>query len=229
MLTEIARARIGAFVKYAGYCEAKEIVPVFPSGVYGGIATKLLNNTAATVRRVDDRLFTKAGRVLELCHEEYLADDRLDGLSVTEVLKLRTAAWGRQAAAREKLFESVFQIAREASAHSSFEEQARIVIRAYHQSSEELTREREALNFQIKCEVAKGALGSGVSLVGLLSQLESPLPSIGLTLAAGAIWVLDKTQQYVPMLKELYRKQAEVRRGAAFGLHNFYSRLGSSK
>lgn len=34
-LTNVARGRLDAFIKYAGYCEAEELVPVLPSPVYG--------------------------------------------------------------------------------------------------------------------------------------------------------------------------------------------------
>lgn len=105
-LAIIARSRIGAFIKYAGYCEAKELVPVFPSEVYGGIAKKILNNAVNTLSSADEQgELLRAGRVMELCHEEFLDDRKLDMLSITDVLKLRSAAWGKQAAAREQLFE----------------------------------------------------------------------------------------------------------------------------
>lgn len=94
-LTNIARSRLASFVKYAGYCEAKTLIPMFSSGAYGAIAQRLLNNAIKVLAGDDDdRFWSKRNHVLELCHEEYLVDQRLDGLSIREVMRLRTNAWG---------------------------------------------------------------------------------------------------------------------------------------
>jgi hypothetical protein len=222
----VARSRIGGFLKYAGYCEAKDLVPVFNSDVYGGIASTLLNNASATLAAADEHgELLRAGRVMELCHEEFIDDALLDRLEISDVIKLRTSSWGKQAEAREKLFSSIFQIAQESSSKNSFEEASRHIISEYKSESENLLNEREKLGFQLKCDIASSTLAGGVGLVGLLSQLESPLQSIGVTLAAGGIWALDKSREYVPALREVKRQEDKMKRGAAFGLHNFYSRI----
>ena len=56
-LTQVARARIGAFIKYARYCEAKDLVPVFPSRVYGEIAAQLFSNARAVLATADEDPF----------------------------------------------------------------------------------------------------------------------------------------------------------------------------
>lgn len=227
-LTQVARARLAAFVKYAGYCEAKNLVPVFPSVQYGGIAQRLLNNARGVISENDpDRFWARRNRVLELCHEEFLADERLDKLTFPEVLKLRTKAWGKQAEAREGLFESVFALAQEHGDSADFIERVRPQIEEYRAASEDLTRERQNLAFQIKCDLGSAALVGGPALVGLMSQLGSPAASIGLTLAAGGLWAFDKAKQYVPMLRQHEAMEKAMKRGAGFGLHDFYSRIGT--
>jgi len=226
LLTKVARARIGAFIKYAGYCEAKDLVPVFTSDIYGGIASTLLNNAASTLATADEHgELLRAGRVMELCHEEFIDDSLLDRLEISEVIKLRTSSWGKQAQAREKLFTSIFQIAQEVSSNNLFEDSARRLISNYKSESEDLLNEREKLGFQLKCDIASSTLAGGLGLVGLLSQLESPLQSIGATLAAGGIWALGKSKEYVPALREIKSQEEKMKKGAAFGLHNFYSRI----
>ena len=82
----------------------------------------------------------------------------------------------------------------------------------------------EDVKFKIKCDLGIAALGGGTALTGLLSQLASPV-TMGLTLAAGGIWVFDKSKEYVPALRELKNKEHEMKRGASFGIHEFYTRL----
>lgn len=225
-LTMIARSRLASFIKYAGYCEAKNLVPVFSNGPYGLIAQRLLNNARATLAVDDeDKYWSKRNQVLELCHEEFLVDSRLDALSVEDVIRLRTKAWGRQARAREALFESVYTLAKENVAEAEFTGKAAALIREYRRASDEVIRERERLSFELKCDIGSATLAGGAGLIGLLSQLESPATSIGLTLAAGGMWAFDKAKQFVPALRQLRAKESEMKRGAGFGLHDFYSRL----
>ena len=225
-LTQIARGRIAAMIKYAGFCEMKELVPVFNGTVYGNIVSNLLNNTHKVLADIeDDQFWIRRNRILELCHEEFLDEKILDSMSIDEVIKLRTKAWGEQAKSREGLFSSVGEIALELDSEDLFQNKARDFVSKYRKDSEALVREREDVHFKIKCELGKATLGGGTTLIGLLSQFSSPLTSMGLTLAIGGVWAFDKSKEYVPALKELKNKELELKRGAGFGLHDFYSRI----
>ncbi len=188
-LTRIARARIGAFVKYSGYSEVREIIPVFESRPYGGLTIRLLDNARTTLAEADeDRYWFKRNRVLELCHEEFLLDAKLDDLSIDQVLRLRTHAWGKQATAREALFKSVYEIAHESGDSPQFEERAQALIVDYRKASEELIRERGNLGIKITCDLVSATLAGATSgIAGFLSQLTSPLASIG----TGHSWSAD--------------------------------------
>jgi len=221
--TIIARSRLAAFIKYAGYCEAKEIVPVFTSNVYGGIAKQLLSNASSVLRIADeDGELIRAGRVLELCHEEFIDDAALEKLSIRDVIKLRTSAWGRQAKSREALFSSVFMLAHEKSSSSSFEDNARELISSYKKDSEDLLLERRNIRFQVKCDLGKTVLGA-MGAEGVLSQLESPFVGVFETLLAGGVWALDRTKEYIPQIRQLKLQEKRMKSGAAFGMHNFYT------
>jgi hypothetical protein len=225
-ITQIARARIAALIKYSGYCEMKDLVPVFPSDVYGGVVSNLLNNAQIVLSEVEeDPYWFKRNRVLELCHEEYLSDESLDTLSIDEVIKLRSSVWGKQAEARETLFESIGAISQEIENDDNFEKEAKSLVEGYRKVTDDLENERTNLHFKIKCDIGIGVLGGGTGLAGLLTQLQSPLASMGLTLAAGGMWALEKSKDYIPVLKELKSKEESLKRGAGFGLQNFYSRI----
>lgn len=171
-ITCLARGRLGAIVKYSGYCEQKNLVPVFSACEYGRAMQLLLNN-ATNAAGTDDETRAWAGqqRTLDLCHEEFLVDRLLDDLSIHDVLRLRTVAWGRQARAREALFEAIRGLAADGYDHGA---DARTLIDRYRKDSEELVRERENLHFEINCDLGQDELLSGAGLVGLQFHLESP-------------------------------------------------------
>lgn len=225
-LTDIARARISSVIKYSGYCEAKDLVPVFSGSTYGGIVANLLNNAQMVLSGIEsDPFWMKRNRILELCHEEFLDEAILDSMSIDEVIKLRSKSWGNQAKAREALFSSIGDIALGIDDHNEFQSKAAELIGGYRKESEELIRERSNVHFKIKCDLGIASLGGGTALIGLLSQLASPLASIGVTMAAGGMWAFDKSKEYIPALKELKAREQEIKRGAGFGIHDFYSRL----
>jgi hypothetical protein len=225
-LTLIARGRLGGIVKYAGYCEAKGMVPVFNSHAYGPILAILLNRVRSFLQAGDrDGEYIRTSRVLNLAHDEFLLDERLDALSLDEVIKLRTRAWGNQATAREALFQAAYDIARDSVPSTDFESRVRVEIAKYKAESSDLLKERSSLKLSIKCDLGVAALGSGAAIVGNLSQIESPLPSIAMTLALGTMWALERAKEYVPKLKEMQAQSASLSRGAGLALHNYYAEL----
>lgn len=225
-ITKIARSRLGAFIKYAGFCEQKNLVPLFSSEVYGPISSLILNNTRDVLSGTDEDIFwTKRNRVLELCHEEYIDNDFLNSLSISDVIKLRTNLWGKQANARENLFASIAKLSANISSDPEFYTEAKKTITEYRNIASELELERKNVKFKIKCDIGIGVLGSITGLAGLLSQLQSPLSSIGLTLVAGGIWALEKSKEYIPVLREIRKQEEDIKRGAGLGIQNFYSRI----
>lgn len=149
----------------------------------------------------------------------------MDNLTIDEVIKLRSVAWGKQAEARELLFESVGAIAQDIEDNERFEKEAKSLVDGYKTVAGDLEAERTNLHFKIKCDIGIGVLGGGIGLAGLLTQLQSPFASMGLTLAAGGMWALEKSKDYIPALRELKGKEESLKRGAGFGLQNFYTRI----
>ena len=144
-LTHLARARLAAFIKFTGYCEAKELIPVLPHHTYGRIAERLFNNCRMALQEPEATLqLSRSTRVLQLCHEEYLVDERLDALSISQVIGLRTPAWGKQAAAREQLFRSIRELAQSAATEGDFDHTARALVHNYRIAASAVERERDA-------------------------------------------------------------------------------------
>jgi len=226
LITNIARARLAATIKYAGFCESKEVVPVFHHDVYGKIISNIINNTRSVFSEDrDDRFWLKKSRVLQLCHEEFMDDSKLETLSIEQIIRLRSKAWGVQAASRDELFASVSEVALEASNRPSFQQEAKKLIGKYRDESETLVRERANIGHMIKCDLGSSALAlGGGALVANESQLISPA-SITTTLIAGGIWFLQRRKEYLPQLENLKSQEEKLRRGAGFGLYNFYSRI----
>lgn len=224
-LTRIARARISTLIKCSGYCELKDIVPVFNGAVYGQVLTHVMNKSHETLSEIeDDEFWVRRNRVMELCHEEFIDDSILDAMSIKDVIKLRSIIWGKNAARREALFQSIGEIALESTSDTLFRQKSIDMLTQYRESSESLCKERERLNFKIKCDITKGVMTAGPAVAGCMGQLSLGW-SMGLTLLGAAPWAIDFFKENKEHHNEIKAKEKEIKRSACFGLHDFYSRI----
>jgi hypothetical protein len=227
-LSNIARARIGHTIKLTGYCMTQGLVPHGTNQWHDSILRTVLRKSAEFIDQIAevDPYWNYRNRALRLVHDEYLDITCLDQLSVEDVLRLRTAAWGRQAEARDALFDAVGQIARDACEEVDFDRAVLEQIRDYRQKAAEVEDERAALHFRVNCEVGKVILGgvSALTAAGAIATLGTGL-GMAAALTGGACFALQKYQELKPVADQLRQLEGEFKSDARFGIHNFYDRL----
>jgi hypothetical protein len=114
-LSNIARARLGSVIKSIGFCVSKQMIPFFGGAPYNSLANKIARRANDVIDRVSshDPFWASRAEVLRVAHEEYIDETVLDRMSIDDVLKLRTSAWGDQANAREEMLRSIAQLSKE--------------------------------------------------------------------------------------------------------------------
>jgi len=227
-LSNIARARIGHTIKLTSFCMTQGLVPYGTHLWHDSILRSILRNSAKVIDRVAeiDPYWNYRNCVLRLTHDEYLDLARLDELSIEDVLKLRTAAWGRQAEARDALFDAAGEVAREASEESNFDKAVSEKIRDYRQKAAEVEDERAALRFKVNCEIGKAILGgaSALTAAGAVTTLGTGL-GVAAAMAAAAYFALQRYQDLKPIADQLRHVEEEFKSDARFAIHNFYDRF----
>ncbi|ESQ15650.1 MAG: hypothetical protein N838_28690 [Thiohalocapsa sp. PB-PSB1] len=221
-------------MKSIGYCASKDLVPLFGGGSFEKLVGVFAARAAQVIDRVsdDDPYWRNRSRVLNLAHDEYINDDVLSEMPVDEVLKLRSVAWGKQAEAREELFEAAAELAHEALNEDDFDKAVGSRIRSYRSAAEEIRRERAALSFNIKCELLKGTGGiaasvmGGTAVSGAFSQMQTAMGA-GTLLLAGCLWSLNRITENKPAVDQLRLAEQEFQDNICFGMHNFYRNLAS--
>lgn len=231
--SRIGRARIASAMKTIGFCASRRMVPFFGHASTGKIAARIASRANKVMDAVTefDPFWATRSQVMRIAHSEYIDETVLAAMPVEEVLKLRSRAWGHQAAARDEMLQSIAAISAEIGDAEDFQQHAQASVLAYRKEAEELEQERKSLGFQIKCEVAKVVAltgsGGGAGLTGLLSQLQSGIGAAA-TLVAGCLYAIDKIKDYRPVSEQLKAAEQEFRDKAGFGLHNFYEGLKHS-
>ncbi len=219
--TNIARARLAAIIKTIGYCAAKELVPFFSNAFQHNISWKIVANSRQVIDELatEDMYWINRSLALRVAHEEFLDEAVLDQMSIGDVLKLRTKAWGEQANARDGLMKSVAEISRELDPTNELEKECKEKIRQYRSEAEKLERERSALKLKIKCEI--GIAIGGTVTAGTIAQVQTAVGA-ATVLLAGCVYALKKIKDYGPVRQSLKAAEEEFKDNAGFGLYEFY-------
>ena len=227
-LTLVARARLATVIKLLGYCDTKDIVPVFSTSQHWNVLNEILRNTQAEIDSVaTDPFIAQRTRLVDIAHSEFLDDAVLDQLSVKDVLRLRTKAWGRQAQSREALFRTLYQLASEIKRSEDFESQARERIRDYRSELDDVAKERRKLRYKIECDIGIG-LAAAAGGVGCLNLHSNPLSDAASAIALGVgALSLKAIREYGPAWEDFKARQLKLKNSIGFGLEQFYKVFGS--
>jgi hypothetical protein len=171
---KIAAARLGCMIKHLTLCDEAGFHPsssdtgmvalleLFQSESVLTLASVLQDNAQAeTIRR--------AVRVERVVLSESVSDTTLGKMSVAEVLRLRTKAWGRAGEARAAFFSAVRKLAEEHPDDSAFDRAVREVVDSYKRESAESRHELKKLVVDAAVAVGAGVLTGNLcqSLIGV--------------------------------------------------------------
>lgn len=224
-ISRISYARLGAVVKYIGYCQEKNVVPVLPSEGYQKITNLLLQNSSSIIRQnIDpgDSFWVRLNRIQNVVHEDFVNADAVNNLSVKEILKLRSKVWGKTLTAKEKLFESLREIALNTKNDNDFTDKATQQLISYRVEAEELETEWKKVRLKLICEIGIAATAAAPKVVGEITQVGNGMGSAELILVAGSVWFLQQVKGIGAQIIELQEREAKFRRGAGFGFTKSY-------
>lgn len=227
-ISRISYARLGAVVKYIGYCQEKNIVPVLPSEGYQRITNLLLQNSSSIIRQnIDsgDSFWVRLNRIQNVIHEDFVNADALNSLSVKEILRLRSKVWGKALTAKEKLFESLREIALDTKNDNDFTDKATLQLTSYRAEAEELESEWKKVRLKLICEIGIASTAAAPKVVGEITQVGNGMGSAELILVAGGVWFLQQVKGIGAQIIEIQERESKFRRGAGFGFTKSYPSL----
>jgi hypothetical protein len=134
--SRLAAARLGSVVKTLGICHLGDLHPVsMDVGVHallahiqGSAGSKLQTALAA---ENDPEVLRLALRVERVLFEQNVPDAILGAMSMKDVIKLRTKAWGAAGERRVKFFQTIRDIAQETKGEEDFDRRVKKEMAAY--------------------------------------------------------------------------------------------------
>lgn len=202
-LTRACYARLGAVTNALLLAEIHDLIP-FTTHTGAAAVMQVLDRNVASV--VDDLVQAddNDGEVLRRMRwlesyvfAEFLDHAALEEMSVADVLKLRTKAWGKDGEARVQLAKTLRGLARETANYDAFRSSCSTVLETYQRARADLDHELTRLRVKILAE-----FGMGLAKTGGLATVTAALHKL---LAAGSpevALVLGGAYQFLKMTKE---------------------------
>jgi hypothetical protein len=149
----LAAARLAAIVRSIGMCEVTGLHPfstdVGVSAVLDRIQEEASRSLEAQLAVDGESDVVRRGkRVERLLFEQLLPDVVLDSMSVSDVIKSRTVAWGRAGEHRAAFFSAIRRLSEDAGSDEEFDRAVRKEIDAYMKDREGLAGEWKKFGLQ---------------------------------------------------------------------------------
>jgi hypothetical protein len=227
-VSRICYARLGSVVKYVGYCQEKDVVPILPSEGYQNIVNRLLCNSSSIIQQnadPEDSFWVRLNRMQRVIHEDLVDASILADAPVKDILKLRDARWRDTMTAKERLFESLRQLALDSKNDYEFSEKTTNEIAGYLAVAEDLESEWKRIRLKLTCEVGVASIAAAPKIVGEITQISNGIGSAELILIAGGVWFLQQVKELGSEIIQLQEREAKLKRGVGFGLTKAYPSL----
>jgi hypothetical protein len=231
--TRLARARLGTLVKAFAHCTMRNLHPYCSDAAAARVLSLLQARTLSATDSLvaaDPSLSTQ--RRLAVLHQAVLADriddDALNKMSLQEVLKQRTAAWGAAMEARSRLFAALRKIAFDNPTEEQFQKACAKAIDEYLRASGQYEHQSRNLHVTVLLSflavfaamAAQGVKEGPAGSDALLQHVSSAWP-LWLLLAISSVSAWSASQ--VPKIRDLLKQQRDVEGMPGYALHAPYA------
>jgi hypothetical protein len=189
LMTRLCLARLASTVKSIAICATRDLAPYTSDSGIAAVIQLLNANTASLVGdrgASDERAL--ALRRLALLHDivlaEFIDPIALNAMSVSDVIRLRTKAWGKARENRTALAASLRQIALENPKSDEFQTACRKALRQHEDARSDWHHEIRKLGVRVVCDLGTYGLSAAAG-VGLVDKV-IPLGSLGTVLLLGS-------------------------------------------
>lgn len=226
ILTRMCHARLGMLTKCIGICEIKKLAIYTTDSAIAGTMQLLERNFSRIVSEsgVSEHqlsTFNNLSKLNNLILAEYIDADKLSDISVKQVLKFRTKAWGSANENRRKFLSQVKELSVESPDPDSFVESCKDEIDKYLKARTEYENEVYKLAIRLTCNF--GTVGFAGS-ASLLQQVISA-PSLELLILLGGSLITAYGAKRIPEITELLDAKSEIKDLAGYSLFRPYKGL----
>jgi hypothetical protein len=217
-LTRACLARLAALVRAMAHCDLLNLEPYLTDVGYMSVVHQLGANSREVAEEsapgdaADNTLQVarRLSRLHNLVVAEFLDTEALAQSSVSDILKLRTRAWGTAGEHRDRLARHLRQLGTEARSDDEFDRSCREALEEYRRARAEWDNEASQLRIKLLADLGRVTLGGiGGQLGGELAQKYVHLGSLEALLIVGGMIFLKAVGERGPELQALLHRRRE--------------------
>lgn len=199
----IVLSRIATLAKYLATCQ-KNGWQTYSSDPSLSQAIKVLQPRVITALEripqndVDQEMAARLMRFHQILLREILDPQSINKLSVDEILRLRSSAWGRAGNARAKLFEALANLARDGGSPSELDKAIEEEIGSYQHAVSDFKNEAKRLGLEFMTVCGAGLTAAGT---GTLEHIAAGSITLFLGLALSGVPVCAELKQVLALWK----------------------------
>jgi hypothetical protein len=218
VLTRICLARLGALVRAMLHSDSLRLQPYVTDEGYKSAIQQMAIGARTVVQDASnaypDGMATVAAAQLSRLHNLFLAEfldpEILAGMSVADVLKLRTRAWGKAGEHREVLGRTLREIGTQTANADEFEKQCRAALTEYRKARIDFDNEAAQLRIKLIADLGRLLLGMETGEVGAeLAHKYIQFDSFQTLLIVGGMIFLRLASERGPELQALLHRKTE--------------------
>lgn len=227
ILSKMCHTRIGTLVKYLGYSFIKDLHPFTTDVGYANVISKLEYNFVGTTEEIqsDEEVIKKQKRLSNLHNlilTEYIDPNKIDSLSVKQILKQRTKAWGKTQENRSKLIKELDIIALDCDSDSKFKRVCDLKFQEFLKTSEDYRHEMDKLKLMLLLDVNLFFFMNNQEFQLMEKVLKAP--SIETLLIIGGLGI-TYAKQHLSSVLDIMKKAEERRKTSGYAIYTNYKYL----
>lgn len=227
LISKLCHTRLGTLSKYLGYSFIKQLHPFTTDIGYANVISKLEYNFIGTVDSIQsDELLLRRQKQLSLLHNliltEYIDPIRIENMSVEQILRQRTKAWGNTQEFRTKLIEELNEIALDCNSEIQFQRLCKSRYEEFLKVAADYQHEVDKLRLMLLFDANLFFFLKGEAYYLLEKILKAP--SFETLLMIGSLGVLY-ARQNIEIILDIIKKAEERRQATGYAIYSNYKYL----
>ena len=231
LLSKMCHSRIGALVKYIGYSHNKQLHPFTTDVGYAKVMSKLEYNFVGALETIkDDKDFLKKQKQIaslqNIILSEFVDPQRLDNLSIKQVLKERTKAWGKTQENRTLLINEISEIAEDCQTEKQFERACKTKFKEFLKVARDYQHQVDKLKLMLLFDANLFLLVKGETFTLLEKILKAPsLETLLILGGIGGITGLQYLRSQTGLILDLIKKAEDKKETTGYAIYTNYKYL----
>lgn len=227
LLSQMCHTRIGSLVKYLGYSFIKQLHPFTTDVGYANVISKLEYNFIGTVANIEvNEELLKRQKQLSKLHNlilsEHIDPTRLDNMTISQVLKQRTKAWGKTQENRKKLISELNDIAMDCESDAKFERACKLKFDEFLKVAADYQHEVDKLRIMLLVDANLFFFLEGEEFQLMEKILKAP--SIETLLIIGGLG-FKYFKDHIAAAMDIIKKAEERRQATGYAIYSNYKYL----